>query len=42
MTNTNDITGRIFAAIGALAISATLFISSFANPAATTFTRMLV
>ncbi len=42
MTNTHDITGRVFAAIGALAMSATLFLSSFANPDATTFTGMLV
>jgi len=42
MTNTYDLTGRVFAAIGALAMSATLFLSSFANPTATTFTGMLV
>ena len=42
MTTTNDIAGKFFAALGALAITATLLISSFANPAATTFTGMLV
>lgn len=42
MTNVSDFTGRVFAAIGALAITATLLVSSFANPTATTFTGMLV
>ncbi len=42
MTNIHDITSRMLAAIGAFAITATLFVSSFANPAATTFTGMMV
>ncbi|WP_340587043.1 hypothetical protein [Erythrobacter alti] len=42
MTNTQNFTSRLFAAIGAMAITATLLVSSFANPAATTFTGMLV
>ena len=33
MSNSNDILGKIGAALGAVVISATLFISSFANPA---------
>lgn len=40
--NIENVTGKIFAAIGALAITATLLLSSFANPAATTFSGMLV
>lgn len=33
MSNSNDIFGKIGAALGAVAISATLFFTSFANPA---------
>lgn len=32
MTTTNDFTGRVFAIFGAFAITATLFVSSFATP----------
>lgn len=32
MTTTNDLTGRLFAVLGAFAITATLFVSSFAAP----------
>jgi len=42
MTISNNIAGRLFAAIGAFAITATLFLSSFANPNATTVAGMLV
>lgn len=35
MSNSNDIFGKLGAALGAVAISATLFIGSFANPNAT-------
>ncbi len=41
MTNTNDITSRVFAAFGAIAITATLLISSFANPNATSVIGMI-
>ena len=41
MTTTNDITSRVFAALGALAITATLLVSSFANPNATSVIGML-
>ncbi|WP_269429508.1 hypothetical protein [Aurantiacibacter marinus] len=41
MTTTNDFTARVFAAFGALAITATLLVSSFANPNATSVIGML-
>ncbi len=41
MTNTNDFTSRVFAAIGAFAITATLLVSSFANPNATNVVGLL-
>ncbi len=41
MTNTNDFAGKVFAAFGALAITMTLLVSSFANPAATSVTTLL-
>lgn len=42
MTYTNDFTAKIFAAVGAIAFTATLLVSSFANPNATSFTTLLV
>ncbi len=41
MTDTNDFATRIFAAFGALAITVTLLVSSFANPAATSLVGLL-
>jgi len=41
MTTTNDIAGRVFAAFGAIAITATLLVSSFANPTTTSAIGML-
>jgi len=41
MTMTNDFTSKLFAAVGAFAITATLFVSSFANPNATTIAGLL-
>ena len=32
MTNTTDFTARVFAIVGAFAMTATLFVSSFATP----------
>lgn len=32
MTMTNDLSSRVFAALGAFAITATLLVSSFATP----------
>lgn len=42
MTTTNDFTGKIFAAFGAFAITASLLVASFANPAATSISSLLV
>jgi hypothetical protein len=39
--NTDSLSARIAAACGALAITMTLFVSSFANPAATTVAGIL-
>ncbi|GGD56501.1 hypothetical protein [Aurantiacibacter arachoides] len=41
MTNTNDFAAKIFAAVGALAMTMTLIVSSFANPHATTVVGLL-
>ncbi|MDE1466135.1 hypothetical protein [Aurantiacibacter sp. D1-12] len=41
MTTTNDFTGKIFAAFGALAITTTLLVSSFANPTTTSIATLL-
>ena len=42
MINTNDFAGKFFAAFGALAITMTLLVSSFANPNATSIATVLV
>jgi hypothetical protein len=39
--NTDSVSSKILAAFGALAMTMTLFVSSFANPAATTFAGIL-
>ncbi len=41
MTFTNEFASKAAAAFGAVAITATLLFSSFANPATTTFTGIL-
>lgn len=41
MTATDTITNRVFAAFGAIAITATLLVSSFANPNATSIVGLL-
>ncbi|WP_267904227.1 hypothetical protein [Aurantiacibacter sediminis] len=41
MTNNTDLLGRVFAAFGAVAMTMTLLVSSFAPPA-TTVSGMLV
>lgn len=41
MTNSNEFATKVFAAFGAVAISMTLFVSSFANPNATSVVGML-
>lgn len=41
MTTTNDFATRIFAALGALTITVTLLVSSFANPNATSVVGLL-
>ena len=41
MTNTNEFAGKLFAAFGALAMTMTLIVSSFANPHATTVVGLL-
>lgn len=41
MTQTNEIATRIFAAFGALTITVTLLVSSFANPNATSLITVL-
>ncbi|WP_277949484.1 hypothetical protein [Aurantiacibacter aquimixticola] len=41
MTKTSDFASKMFAAIGAMTITATLFVSSFANPNATTVLGVL-
>ena len=42
MTNSNDFATKLFAAFGALAITMTLLVSSFANPNATSIATVLV
>lgn len=42
MTATNEFTGKIFAAFAAFAITASLLVASFANPAATSVSTLLV
>lgn len=42
MFTTNDFTGKIFAALGAVAMTMTLLVSSFANPNATSIATVLV
>ncbi|WP_269429507.1 hypothetical protein [Aurantiacibacter marinus] len=41
MTNSNEFATKVFAAFGAVAISLTLFVSSFADPAATSVVSLL-
>lgn len=42
MINTNEFAGKLFAAFGALAMTMTLLVTSFANPNATTLAGILV
>lgn len=42
MNTTHDFAGKFFAAIGAIAMTMTLLVSSFANPNATSIATVLV
>ena len=41
MTMTNDFTGKVFAAIGAFAITMTMLVASFDNPTTSAVTTLL-
>lgn len=41
MTNTNEVAAKLMAALGAVAMTMTLIVSSFANPHATTVAGLL-
>jgi len=41
MTNSNEFASKVFAAFGAVAISMTLFVASFADPSATTVVGLI-
>jgi len=41
MTNSNEFANKVFAAFGAVAMTVTLFVGSFANPNATSVVGLL-